>query len=65
MIVDGWVHEATSRYDEPSIEIKVIPLFCTAHLMCDFELISHPDLTLSLERWDLVKLDSTPFFIGY
>ena len=28
-------------------------------------LISYPDLTLSLEMWDLVKFDSTPFFIGY
>ena len=27
--------------------------------------ISFPDLTLSLEMWDLVKFDITPFFIGY
>ena len=30
-----------------------------------FRLISYPDLTLSLEMWDLVKFDSTPFFIAY
>ena len=29
------------------------------------KLISYPDLTLSLEMGDLVKFDSTPFFIGH
>ena len=30
------------------------------------KVISNPDLTLfDAERWDLVKFDTTPFFIGY